>query len=61
MRDMINYALNEFNDIHSIDFESGSGISVDDVVNDAEIKSYDGLPFAVLDVFRLVSVVKAWS
>lgn len=61
IRDMIKYALNEFNDIHSIGFESGSGITVDDVVKGAEIKSYDGLPFTVLDVFRTVSVVKAWD
>lgn len=61
IRDMINYALNEFNDIHSIGFESGSGISVDDIFRGAEIKSYDGLPFTVIDVFRSVSVVKAWS
>lgn len=61
MRDMINYALNEFNEIHSVGYECGSGISVADVVNDAEIKSYDGLPFTVLDVFRSVSVVKAWN
>lgn len=58
MRDMINYALNEFNDIHSIGFESGSGISVDDVFKGAEIKSYEGLPLTVIDVFRSVSVVK---